>query len=162
MSSFVMSGKSLSIIAHAIVRVRNSSYGDSLRVLLDKCASGATSRGYVPALFSRLLEFNIERVKIRHPDDDYEYDYNFVPCTPEVSLCQELKLMECYMCQCSEGHAYSASDVFRLVEKTAAAIRENIVDRLPEYKNARWSDIPDAPSGAAQGVRHGISQRDLW
>lgn len=163
MSSFVMSAKSLSIIAHAIMRVSGSSYGHRLGMLLDACVGRHSSKHTSERVFDALLEFNIERVKLRYPDDDYEYGSAYEPDHPVVNLWQVVLLMECFLYQCSEGPAYSESCVFKLVYEAAAAIRDEIVSNLPEYKNAHWSDIPDTPSENTQAARPAaVSQTALW
>lgn len=85
-----------------------------------------------------LLNLNISAVDSRYREKNKRHtvrDYSFQDVT--VSPIQALKSLHCFIYQCGEG-GIPKRKLFRLVERIAQGVQNEIVMALPEYAKAEW------------------------
>lgn len=90
------------------------------------------------SVFQSLIETNLASLRARYSDVEEEeelsriYTYN-----PEKGLppMQVYKLAECYAYQSCEHDGWEGSQEKLWME----ALKDSIINNLPEYKNAKWS-----------------------
>ena len=94
----------------------------------------------IERLAQEMFRLNCEAVNQRYGEGAAEtfrelnFKYQF---TPETSIAQAYKALECWLYQCTEGDVWE-SPLYELIKKIANSLAHRIAENTPEYKKARW------------------------
>lgn len=151
MSAFIMCAESISVIASAVADAINN-HASSHYALMQWAESVGCMDGRrcnAKGVFDELARFNTERVNIRYPDDNDAFVGEFIPMNLlVVSDVQLVKLVQCYLYQCSEGNNYAEQPTYQAMQSFERALLWKVVRALPAYEEAGWGSLPEAkPAG---------------
>lgn len=153
MSSFMLHDRALSVIVDTVAEyAERGKLPWQAQTTLESINAWEQVDGYYgkvnrKVLFDAIGAFNLERVNIRYPDGEWatvfsgEYTKG-ISQTP----CQQVKQIQCYLYQCSEGNDYESHPMFQLMRAVEYAVLYDIVAALPAYKNADWGNVPETAS----------------
>lgn len=100
-------------------------------------------------LAAALYEMNVSAVNQRYnesdPTDDITFDgfgqsyfgKNYLFSATLQNLCQFAKSLRCFLYQCAEGDI-PERETYKVLERFSYELFAHIVDRLPEYDEAKW------------------------
>lgn len=131
MSAFVCSEEHFARLANAIKR------NDDFRYLFQM------DENKVLEFINTLIKANFYAVNNKYEERKRGYKLNSSDLSKyEVihdNSCQVLKLIHCLQYQCGEGDTEKKfRKVFELLRKVECGVASDIVDELPEYKDATW------------------------
>lgn len=88
-------------------------------------------------LATQLKDLNIKALMERYPTHEHNYSPISYRNTP-MSNIAVFKLINCFICQCSEGHIPD-TELYKSVDTAGSKLAEKIVLKLPEYDAASWN-----------------------
>ena len=166
MSCFIVSSKTLSIIANYIATLLNTGFNycgyEAPQELRESFNDARGTYGdYKPAaIYQKLYELNLQAYRERYnrdPEIDENRETGFVSgasidrpreyttCAGHVGAIpvierwhyEILNKLECYLYQCCEG-TIDETKIYKALQTTAAALTRFIVHAAPDYVRAPW------------------------
>ena len=132
MSSFVVEKETIDRVVWAIKYASTVSFSSQYEIDdLDR-------------LGSRLWDLNERAVACRYRleargNRPYTYGGSLIYTNKSLrDLTQAFKSVECFLYQCSEGEEFENDPYFKLVQKVRSILADDIIEELPEYKEAKW------------------------
>jgi hypothetical protein len=133
MSAFVVSEDTINVILTSIVTERS----ETINYWLGKLGYNVKSKESMSKLGKDLLNMNIEAVDYRYNENSPKvesFEYRMKP----LSVYGQLKSLESYLYQCSEGDT-PGKPLYGVMQKIEHSFMHSIICGIPEYQSAPWS-----------------------
>ena len=134
MSSFMVEDKTINRILTFLFWKGKTIYFDSE---LEKL--GITEEEHFNKLGGLMKALNRYAFNYRYNENNnLKQELSFKWIEEETDIFQVLKSVSCLVYQCSEGNT-EKKNLFKFLVKLENALKDKIIDDLPEYKKAEWN-----------------------
>lgn len=149
MSAFMMSAKTLAVLAKASESIAANGTLNGIRVYIDEDSKSFLRHAVAKmtdslvfdwrGIYRVLEDMNARALHEKYGDNPDDLKRDAPDRCPSASTMQIYKWFQCYLYQCAEGDV-DKSRLYTIVKKVSDGLANGIVSGLPAYQEAAWSE----------------------